>query len=125
MQNPHDAGLKRFLLNARVQFTRLTLEELPVGSITLDEHGVVQSIDALSEGLFDGGDPPILGSKVTMILSEDADAFLEKLCDASVGTFWQARLRTTAGAQIDVTMALAQSTARHRYVLSIFYASTA
>jgi hypothetical protein len=122
MQNPHDAGLKRLLLNARVQFTRVTLEELPVGSITLDEQGVIQSIDALSEGLFDSGDPPILGSKVTTIMSEDAGAFLDKLCDASVGTFWQTRLRTTGGAQIDVTMTLARSIVASTYVLSIFYA---
>jgi hypothetical protein len=108
-----------------VQFTRLTLEELPIGSIALDEHGVIQSIDALSEGLFERGDLPILGRNVTTIVVEDADAFLDRLCAASVGSFWQTQLRTSSGGELNVTMTLAQSSAPLRYVLSIFYAPIA
>jgi nitrogen fixation/metabolism regulation signal transduction histidine kinase len=125
MQNQYDVGWKRFLLNARVQFTRLTLEELPIGSIVLDEHGVIQNIDALSEGLFERGDLPILGRNVTTIVGEDADAFLDRLCTASVGSSWQTQLRTSSGGELNVTMTLTQSSAPRRYVLSIFYAPIA
>jgi len=117
--------MTKLLLSARVQHTRLTLEELPVGSITLNEHGVIETVDKWTEKQLEFKCTRLVGSSITTLFGDGAFDFVEALQSAAFGSVWQKHVRTKYGALLDATMVLTQSLEPGKFIFSVIYTTSA
>src|ERR1700722_2971833 len=95
-QSPQ-ATMTRLLLTASVQHMRLTMEEFPIGSISVTKHGVIDSVDCWTESQLQFSAATLRGASVTTLFGDQAFDFLEGLRKQEIGFVWRASVRTRYG----------------------------
>lgn len=110
--------LTYLLLHARAQHTRLTIETLPVGTITIDRDGLIESIDEWTEKSLNFDNRFVTGKDCSMLLGGiDCQDRIEQ---RQFGYLGRQRLETLTGS-IMANLVLAPGLSRHRLEISVIY----
>ena len=117
--------MTRLLLNASVQHMRLTMEELPIGSICVTKHGVIDSVDHFTESQLEFSASSLRGASLTILFGDQAFDFLECLRKQEIGFVWRTSVRTRSGQPLSAVLVLAQSLQPHLFAYAVFYQSCA
>ena len=103
-----------------IQQLRLTLEELPIGSICLSSDGLIQSVDSSTEARLKYQPGKLALKHITLLFQHPAFDLLEAMRTQSFGYSTATELRTSDGNTVPAQIVLADSIQPQLYVFSIF-----
>jgi PAS domain-containing protein len=111
----------RLLLQASVYHMRNTLEALPVGTITINDKGLIRSIDASTIKLLNWNPESLLDRSVAFLFAEPAFDLLELTRTGTSGYIGKRHLLTRSGDELVVDLMLTESLEPHKRVFSVIY----
>jgi PAS domain S-box-containing protein len=119
MQNSETRSMTQLLLESRTHHMRATLEELPVGTISVNKNGIIEAIDSWIEKLLGFDARELILRSITTLFEDSAFEFLEmmrKNCQTYLG---EIKLRTKAGEPLSAHLALVHGLEPHRITFSV------
>lgn len=118
---PATANLTELLLMASVHHLRVTTEPLPVGQITLNRDGYIQSIDRFTEAVLNLEGAEVKGKHLSHILADCSRELIEMLKDDYFDKPIPISFGLPGRHSVQAMLVLVNSLAPCAYALSIIY----
>ncbi|PZM83284.1 MAG: hypothetical protein DKT66_08990 [Candidatus Melainabacteria bacterium] len=115
---PHFDNAK-LMIAASARHCRITIEELPVGQIVVDEVGTIQSIDVSTEKAL--GFENACGIRVSELLLEADKCFPQKLSLANVGDWGSNKIHSVEGKEFAARIVCVPGAHPKTFLLSIVF----
>ena len=114
-------ALTKLLAQASTQHLRLTLEPLPVGSMEVTEHGIIESVDESTALKLGFALHQLQGKSITALLEDSESDFLQLLKNKQCGSLFQAAFRSESGEQIFADVILQPALQSHKFICSVIF----
>lgn len=111
----------RMLARAHLERLRLTVERIPVGSISVTEEGVIDSVDKETERRATNNSERMHGHRIDRYLNSNATWFEIRANNRKFGYVGKASLRTFSGGEYSCELAIAQGIKLERLDLAFLY----
>jgi len=110
------------LFAASIHHLRLTLEEIPIGTIAVTDQGIIESIDEWTEHQLEFDASSVRGSSIDMIFANNTQHILQLMRERIYGLVGEFALCTQAGKYLPpAKLAMMPGLDSHRFVFSLIY----
>ena len=117
--NEEETARTELLLAASTQHLRLTLEELPVGTIAVTDQGVIENIDGWVERRLEFDEKSLPGCSIASIFEDSASHVLELMRNRIYGFAGQLAMRTRSGSIRVASIALMPGSYPRQFIFSV------
>jgi len=109
------------LFDANIRQFRQTIEELPVGCITVKRNGIIKAIDAWTEQLLGYTAGELQEESISTIFGDYTEVLLEALKRAKVGYIGGCMIATRSGLKLKAQVVMAEGMEAHLFRFQIIY----
>ena len=109
----------KLMIAASVRHCRITLEQLPVGQIVVDQLGKIRSIDRSTETVL--GFESICGKHISELLVKDQKSFPDKLSPQNYGDLGEMTFRASDKTLIPARLVCVPGSHPQTFLLSLVF----
>jgi len=114
-------GLTELLLQSSRQHLRLTLEQLDIGTLSVNKAGDIESVDRYTEQVLEMTKAEILHRNIRELFEDSATNLLEQLNNKTLGHRERISLRTKSGTTVSADAVLCPGVTPHLLTFSLVF----